>query len=160
MQSDSDFAAQQIARAGPARGLTAIGIFLFFGAAMACLAGATLVWPGTRVDKIWALNATAYVQLKPLGWRVGIPFLMLSVALTSAGVGWFQRRAWGWRLAVGVIAVQVLGDLVNLLRGDVVGGGTGFVIAAALLLYLLRREVRVTFATGPSERRASDISAG
>jgi hypothetical protein len=39
-----------------ARGFTAIGIFLFFGATMASLAAITLLWRGTALDGVWALN--------------------------------------------------------------------------------------------------------
>jgi hypothetical protein len=69
-------------------------------------------------------------------------------------MGWFKHRLWGWRLAVGIIAVQVLGDLVNAFMGDLVGGGVGFIIAGALLVYLLRPEVKAAFASGnaPSVR--------
>ncbi len=42
--------------AGPKRsGLTAMGIFLFFGAVMATLAATTLLWRGTALGRIWAL---------------------------------------------------------------------------------------------------------
>ena len=34
----------------------AIGLFLLFGMTMAALAGTTLVWPGTTLDRIWVLN--------------------------------------------------------------------------------------------------------
>jgi hypothetical protein len=127
------------------RGLTAIGVFLFFGATMASLAGTTLVWPGTALSKLWVLNAAAYRQLAPLGWRIGILFLGLGAALATAGVGWFRRSRWGWKLALVIIAIQVAGDLINLLRGDFVRGGTGVVIAGGLLLYLLRPNVRASF---------------
>ena len=117
-------------------GITAVGAFLFFGTIMASLAGATLSWPGTSFDKIWALNPTAHKQLASLGKPIGILFLFLGVALALAGTGWFKRRLWGWRLAVALIATQVLGDLVNFLRGDWLRGGVGFSIATALLVYL------------------------
>ena len=94
-------------------GFTAIGIFLFFGAIMASLAATTLLWRGTALDRLWALNPIAYKQLAPLGGTVGILFLLLGAALTTAGVEWFRRRLWGWRLAVAIIATQVLGDIVN-----------------------------------------------
>ena len=130
---------------GSPRGKTAVGIFLLFGAAMASLAGATLLWRGTALDRMWTLNPRAYKELAPLGKVVGIPFLMLGVVLAVACVGWFKRRVWGWRLAVAIIAIQVLGDLVNAFRGDVVRGGVGFAIAGALLVYLLRPEMRAAF---------------
>ena len=126
-------------------GITAVGAFLFFGTIMASLAGATLSWPGTSFDKIWALNPTAHKHLASLGKPIGILFLFLGAALALAGTGWFKRRLWGWRLAVALIATQVLGDLVNFLRGDWLRGGVGFSIATALLVYLLRPAVRAVF---------------
>ncbi len=127
-------------------GFTAVGIFLLFGAVMASLAATTLLWQGTRLDRLWDLNPMAYKQLAPLGTRVGIFFLLLGAALTTAGVGWFRQRLWGWRLAVVIIATQVLGDVVNCVRGDLLRGGTGLIIAGALLLFLLQPKVRAAFA--------------
>ena len=122
-----------------------MGVFLFFGAAMASLAGTTLTWPGTSLDRLWALNPTAHKQLATLAKPAGILFLLLAAVLALAGIGWFKHRLWGWRLAAAVIATQVLGDLVNFFRGDYWRGGVGFSIAAALLLYLLRPAVRAVF---------------
>jgi hypothetical protein len=129
------------------RALTAIGVFLFFGAVMACFAGTTLLWRGTVLDRMWMLNSAAYQQLVPFGAMAGLLFLLLGAALAVAGTGWFKRRLWGWRLAVFIIFTQVLGDLVNVLRGDAVRGAIGFTIVVGLLFYLLRPEVRAAFAS-------------
>jgi hypothetical protein len=118
---------------------------LFFGATMASFAGTTLTWPGTSVDRLWALNPTAHKQLGTFGKPAGILFLLLGAMLALAGTGWFKRRLWGWRLAVAVVATQVLGDLDNFLTGNYWRGGVGFSIASALLFYLLRPEVRAVF---------------
>ncbi len=125
--------------------MTAIGVFLFFGALMAFLAGTTLVWQGTFLDRIWELNPRAYVQLRPLGKMVGIPFLLLSYALARAGIGWVKRQIGGWQLAVAIIAVQAAGDLVNAIRGHFFEGLIGVAIAGVLLFYLLRPSVRAVF---------------
>jgi|SRR6266849_5574798 len=130
---------------GKPPGFVAIGVFLFFGATMASLAATTLLLPGTPLDRAWTLNPTAYKQLFPLGSEIGILFVLLAVVLVVSGVGWFQHRLWGWRLAVAIIATQVIGDIVNLVRGDLLRGGTGVIIAGALLLYLLTPRVRATF---------------
>jgi hypothetical protein len=130
---------------GKARGFSAIGIFLFFGAVMAGLAAITLLWRGTPLDRLWVLNQMAYKRLVPMGRAVGILFLLLSGALTTAGIGWFRRRPWGWRLAVVIIATQVVGDLVNCVRGDLLRGGTGVIVAGALLLFLWRPKIRDSF---------------
>ena len=127
-------------------GFAGIGIFLFFGATMASLAATTLLWRGTALDRIWMLNPIAYKQLAPFGSTAGVLFLLLSAVLTAAGIGWFRRRLWGWRLAVGIIAMQVLGDVVNCLRGDWLRGGIGVIIAGTLLLFLLSSQIRAAFA--------------
>jgi hypothetical protein len=127
------------------RATTAVGAFLFFGAIMASLAGATLTWPGTSFDRIWVLNPTAHKQLASLGRPTGILFLLLSAALTVTGTGWFKRRIWGWRLAVAIIASQVLGDVANCVRGDWLRAVIGVMIASALLLSLLQPRVRAIF---------------
>jgi hypothetical protein len=133
-------------RRGPSRpAFVAIGVFLFFGMTMAALAGTTLTWPGTALDRIWVLNPTAHIQLASLNPRVGLAFLFLAMLLAAAGVGWFQRKRWGWRLSVCIIGIQVLGDLLNLVRGDYLRGATGVVIAGALLIYLCRRRVKTLF---------------
>jgi hypothetical protein len=133
--------------AGPkTTGFTAMGVFLFLGAAMASLAATTLLWQGTVLGGIWALNPPAYKQLAPLGGWVGILFLLLGAALATAGIGWFRRRLWGWRLAVAVISTQVLGDVVNCVRGEWLKGAIGVTIAGALLLFLLQRRIKNAFA--------------
>jgi hypothetical protein len=125
--------------------LTAVGIFLLFGSTMALLAGVTLAWKGTALDRIWLLNPFAYQRLAPSGRLVGIAFLFLSTLLAIAAVGWFKRRRWGWWLTVAIIATQVLGNAVNLDLGHVLEGATGVLIAGFLLFYLTRPRVRTAF---------------
>ena len=127
------------------RGITAVGVFLFFGATMASFAGTTLTWPGTFLDRLWALNPAAHKQLATFAKPAGVLFLLLAATLALAATGWFKQRLWGWRFAVAVIATQVLADLVNFFRGDYWRGGVGFSIASTLLFYLLRPAVRAVF---------------
>jgi hypothetical protein len=136
---------------GTPRGMTAIGIFLLFGTVMAFLAGTTLIWRGTFLDRMWALNPRAYDELAPLGKPAGFLFLSLAVALILAGTGWLKRRQWGWRLAVAIIGIEVLGNFVNVFFGHVVQGLVGVAIAGALLLYITRPYVRATFAFKPKQ---------
>ncbi len=89
-----------------------MGVFLFFGATMAALAGVTLLWRGTVLDQAWVLNPVAFKELGGYGRGIGIPFLLLSGALVLARVDWNRRRFWGWLLAVVIISAQVLGNLL------------------------------------------------
>lgn len=129
----------------PPRGITAFGIFLLFGAAMACLAGTSLAWRGTALDRIWAVNPRAYKDLAPFGKAVGIPFLLLGVTLAITGIGWLRHRLWGWWLAAAIIAIQVLSNVVHIFFGRAVEGLIGGIIAGALLFYLLHPTVHAAF---------------
>jgi hypothetical protein len=127
------------------KGPAAVGIFLLFATTMASLAGLTLTFPGTKLDCMWTLNPAAHQQLAPLGRVVGILFLLLAAVLLAATLGWRRRRRWGWLLTVFIIATQILGDALNLARGELLRGGIGVVIAGCLLAYLLRPSVKRAF---------------
>ena len=127
-----------------------MAVFLVFGAVMATLAGITLLFPGSSLEPIWRLNPEALEQLRQLGRGIGVAFLGLGAAMVAAAIGWIKRCFWGWALAVIIIASQVLGDLVNALRGEFLKGVVGVVIAGALLAYLIRPATRSAF-----EKKAS-----
>ncbi len=145
MQVEGYPAVETARKAETPRGFKAVGLFFFFGATMASLAGTTLIWRGTILDRVWALNPSAHKQLVLFGTASGMLFLVLSLTLAFAGAGWFLRRIWGWGLGVGIIAIQVAGDLVSAFMGQFVRGAIGFTIAGALLFYLLHPRVRAAF---------------
>jgi hypothetical protein len=116
---------------------------------MATLAAVTLTFPGTPLDRAWKLNPRAYQEMAPRGGLLGPFFFVLAAVLFAAAIGWLKRRRWGWFLTVAIISTQILGDLINAFRGDYLRGLVGFLIASALMLYLVRSRVRHTFRTGP-----------
>jgi hypothetical protein len=112
---------------------------------MAVLAGTMLLWPRTVLDRLWSLNPAAQKAFAPFGNSIGPLFYVLSIVLVTAAVGWFKRRIWGWRLTVAIISTQLVGDFVNLIRGDFLRGCIGLLIAGSLLIFLLRSNIRTTF---------------
>ncbi len=81
-----------VKRSSHSFGLTAMAVFLVFGATMATLAGFTLLFPGSFLDPIWRLNPEAGEQLRQLGRGIGIAFLGLAAAMIAATIGWIKRR--------------------------------------------------------------------
>src|SRR5260370_7651240 len=104
------------------RGITTVGVFLFFGATMASIAGTTLTWPGTFLDRLWVLNPTAHKQLATSAKPAGILFLLLAAVLATAGTGWFKHRLWGGRLALSFTPPTVLCHLFNYFSDDFLRG--------------------------------------
>jgi hypothetical protein len=128
------------------RGLLGVGVFFVFGTLASFYAGMTLVFPGTSLDRLWVLNPRAHHELSAFGRWTGISFFLLACALALTTLGWFKRRLWGWRLAVVIVASQVLGGLVHIFFGRVAQGVVGLTISGALLFYFLGAKVRAEFA--------------
>jgi hypothetical protein len=126
-------------------GFGAIGAFFMFGTTMAAYAAATLLNPGTVLDRLWVLNKTGHAQLASLGKSAGLGFVALAVLLCAASVGWFRRRYWGWALGATIIAINAAGDLVNLAIGEYLKGAVGVALAGLLLFYMTRSGVRNYF---------------
>lgn len=127
------------------QGFIWIGAFFVFGATMAAYAAVTLLRPGTVLDALWVLNKEGHAGLLPLGKTAGLLFVVLSVLLSVAALGWFRRRKWGWMLGVVIIAMNLAGDVVNVVRGEGLKGAVGAVIAGMLLIYVTRAGVRNYF---------------
>ena len=72
--------------------------------------------------------------------------ILVAAACASAAVGLWTRRLWGYRLAVGLLSVNLVGDVLNgFLRGDW-RTLIGVPIGGVMLGYLLRRRTREQFA--------------
>ncbi len=127
------------------RGWLAIGIFLIWSAAMATFAGVTLIFPGTLLDRAWALNPVGHAGLTARGRWVGFLFPLLGLTLAAAGIGWLKCRRWGWMLAILLIGGNAAGDLVRLASGAWAAGTVGVLMAGALLVYMTRPGMRHFF---------------
>ena len=141
------------------RAFIAIGVFFYFAMTMALYAGITLLHPGSALDRLWTLNPDAHRQLLRFRTLAGAGFVLLAAVAAVAGIGWFRRRLWGWQIAVFGIASQIVGDCVNLIRGDFLRGGLGLAIGAGLLAYLLTGNVRRNFNPGESRATGDQIAA-
>jgi hypothetical protein len=126
-------------------GMKAITAFLVFATLMASLAGITLTWHGTVLDRAWALNPQAYARVAPMGRLPGILFLILAAVLATAALAWSRRLFWGWLLVVVIISGQVLGAALNIYQGEPFRALAGFIIGGGLLVYLCRPQVRLQF---------------
>jgi apolipoprotein N-acyltransferase len=130
-------------------GLTALSVFFGAGFLVSSLSALALAFPGSWLEPMWRLNPEARTDFARIGgWAV---VLMIAVATACAGaaVGLWRRRRWGHRLATGVLAVNLLGDLLNaFVRGDH-RTLIGLPIGGAMLGYLVSRRVRNRFRAVP-----------
>ena len=126
-------------------GLTILAAFFAFGSLMALLASLGLLLPGGVLEPMWRLNPQARVSLTALhSWGV-VLMLTVGIACALAAIGLWTRAMWGHHLAVGILAVNLVGDGLNVIvRGDL-RALIGLPIGGAIILYLLRSRVREQF---------------
>lgn len=120
--------------------------FFALGAIIASATAVALHWPGTRLEPMWHLNPSAHTAFLAMGaWAVP---LMLGVAVTCAlaAIGLWRRARWGYRIALALLVVNLVGDASNaLVRGDL-RTLIGLPIGGLLIGYLLTGAVRSQFA--------------
>lgn len=129
----------------PATG-TAVAVFLFLASAVAVVTGISLLFPSLNWNWLWDLNRPAYTAFHRLGRLPGVLLLVVAAGAFIAANGLLRRRRWAWWMAVALFAANGLGDLAALLlRGEVIRGGSGVLIAGAFLFCLTRPRVRRQF---------------
>jgi hypothetical protein len=126
-------------------GVLAIAVVLLVSTAIALITGVSLVFPGSFLDRIWALNRGAYIEFATLGRPAGILLVILGFICAIAAAGLLKRRKWAWGLAVGLFVVNVSGDAARIFTGEPVKGAFGAAIAAGFVIYLTRSRVREYF---------------
>ena len=121
-----------------------IGFFVI-AALIAVAAGVSLLVPGP-FDAIWRIKPAEHAVLAVWAPASGVGFLALGGFMAAAAIGLYQRRRWGWRLAIGIFTINGLGDAGRALTGAMLEGLIGVAVAVALIWWLTRRSVRAEFA--------------
>ena len=88
---------------------------------------------------MWRLNPRAREGFASMGpWSV-VLMAVVSLACGLSAAGLWKGARWGWRLALAVLAVNILGDATNsLLRNDP-RTAIGIPIGGAMMAYLWSR---------------------
>ena len=134
-----------VARLHHFRAITALSIFFMVGAVISLTASMSLLLSNNFLDSIWRLNPRAHQNLSSLGLWAVVLLSIVSVFCASAAVGLWIGSRWGYWLAVGLIAANLVGDITNVLLGIEPRAIVGVPIAGAILAYLLSKKVRESF---------------
>jgi len=126
-------------------GIILLSVFFALGALIACVTALALAFPGEGLDSLWRLNPHAHASFLAMGqWAIALMCAVAAACATSA-VGLWIRASWGHRLALVLLAVNLVADTANaFVRGDL-RTLIGIPIAGALIAYLLSRRVRRRF---------------
>jgi hypothetical protein len=116
--------------------------FFIFGAAICGLTIFLLAFPETPLDFVWKLKPAAQHDLMRLR-AVAIPAMFVTgSACAFAAIGLARGREWGRRMAIALIAINLLGDTINAVFRHDWRTLAGLPIGAAMIAYLSSRNLR------------------
>jgi hypothetical protein len=126
-------------------GISALSIFFAAGALISFTCAVALLFPGSFFEPMWRLNPRARVAFGSLGAWAIVLMITVCVACALASRGLWRGRRWGYRLAVGILVVDLLGDLTNVILGTEPRAAVGVPIVAVILWFLASARVRSFF---------------
>ena len=97
--------------------VTALSVFLLVGAAMSLTASISLFLPNSFLEPMWQLNTRAHRNLSSLGLWAVVMLSAVSVLCAAAALGLWRDSKWGYWLAVGLMATNLVGDVTNVVLG-------------------------------------------
>ena len=114
-------------------------IFFALGALICFVTVLALAFPGGFLEPIWRLKPEARLEFQKMGnWSVAL-MAVVGTACGLAAVGLARNAEWGRRLAIGILAINLVGDtLTAILRHDPITL-IGLPIGGLMILYLVRK---------------------
>src|SRR2546422_219687 len=126
-------------------GITALSLLFLFGAGASFVSFISLLFPGSFLEPIWRLNPRARAGLGGMGVWAVILMGAVCVACALAAEGLWRGARWGYWLAVSLVAINLLGDILNAFLGTEPRAVIGIPIALAIIAFLISRRVRRFF---------------
>ena len=118
-------------------GMKVLVVFFAFGATACAVAVAALLTPGSTLDIVWRLNPEAHLGFQKIGTALSVLLMfVVGTACAWAAVGLARQKEWGRRLAIGILAVNLIGDCVSALVRHDPRTLIGLPIGGAMMAYL------------------------
>jgi hypothetical protein len=120
-----------------ALGIKLLSAFFAFGAGVCLITIIALLFPGGAIESIWRLNPDAHAAFQKIGKLSILLMIVVGSACASAAIGLATRARWGRQLALGILIVNLIGDLLNAFLRHDLRTLIGLPIGGAMIAYLL-----------------------
>jgi hypothetical protein len=118
-------------------GVKVLVVFFAFGTTACAATVAALLTPGGTLDIVWRLNPEAHLGFQKIGTALFVLLMfVVGTACAWAAVGLARQKEWGRQLAIGILAVNLIGDCVSALVRHDPRTLIGLPIGGAMIAYL------------------------
>lgn len=121
-------------------GIKMLIAFFVLGITACAVTVAALLTPGGELSMVWRLNPDAHDGFQRIGTPLSVLLmLVVATACALAAVGLARQKKWGRRLAIGILAVNLMGDSLNAVVRHDPRTLIGLPIGGAMMAYLWKR---------------------
>ena len=114
-------------------------VFFAAGALVCALTMLALAFPGSVLEPMWRLKPQARDDFQEMGvWAIAL-MAAVGAACGLAAFGLARRAEWGRRIALGVLTVNLVGDMLNAVFRRDVTTLIGLPIGGLMIWYLSSR---------------------
>jgi len=118
-------------------GILLLILFFSAGALICALVMLALAFPGGILDWVWTLRPDARVEFDEFGhWSIAL-MAAVGAACGLAAYGLARRAEWGRRVGIGVLTINLVGDMFNAVFHGDLRTLIGVPIAGLMLWYLI-----------------------
>jgi hypothetical protein len=126
--------------------VSTLSIFFWAGAFISLITAVSLLSPSSFLEPMWQLNPRAREGFAGIGGWAILLMGALAVACAMAAAGLWRGSRWGYWLTLILLAINLVGDIANVLLGREPRAAVGIPIIIAILVFLLAsRRVRDFF---------------
>jgi hypothetical protein len=120
-------------------GIRFLAAFFAFGVCMCALTIILLLFPGSALDRLWKLNPEAHSSFQSMGQVSVLLMGAVGSACAAAAVGLLRGAAWGKRLAMVILAANLIGGVANAVLRHDLRSLIGLPIGGGMIIYLWSR---------------------
>jgi hypothetical protein len=120
-------------------GTTLLVIFFAAGALICLVTMLALAFPGGSLEPIWRLKPEARVEFQKMGSASVALMAVVGAACGLAALGLARNAEWGRRLAIGVLAVNLVGDSLHALLRHDPRTLIGLPIGGLMILFMVKK---------------------
>ena len=91
--------------------ITALSLFFAAGALISFISALSLLFPDNFLKEMWRLNPRALIAFNKIGVWAIVLLLSVCVACASTSFGLWRGKLWGYRLAISMLIVNLIGDI-------------------------------------------------
>jgi uncharacterized membrane protein (DUF2068 family) len=125
--------------------ITALSIFFTVGTIISFISAVSLSFPNSFLEPMWKLNPRALNAFHHIGFWAVLLMFIVSIFCGLAAYGLWNGKLWGYYIAIGMLIINLIGDIYNFVSGIERRAFIGIPIVILILFFIMKPEIKKYF---------------